>query len=71
MADNIKIIGDINDIQRISRFNLEVLNLLNLEVKNETFGFENDYIEFFVYDTEGTLLNRNYKNYLVQHLLLI
>jgi hypothetical protein len=46
MADNIKIIGNINNIQRINRLNLKDLNLLNFQVKNQTFGFENDYIEY-------------------------
>jgi hypothetical protein len=60
MADNIKIIGNINDIQRINRLNLKDLNLLNSQVKNQTFGFENDYIEYFVYDGGNNLINSNY-----------
>jgi hypothetical protein len=60
MADNIKIIGDINNIQRLNRLKLEDLNLLQSEVKNQTFGFENDYIEYFTYDTSGNLINSNY-----------
>jgi hypothetical protein len=60
MADNIKIIGDINNIQRINRLKPEDLNLLQSEVKNQTFGFENDYIEYFIYDTSGNLINNNY-----------
>ena len=60
MADNIRIIGNINDIQRVNRLKLEDLNLLNLQVKNQTFGFENDYIEYFVYDGGGNLINSNY-----------
>jgi hypothetical protein len=60
MADNIKIIGDINNIQRINRLKLEDLNLLQSEVKNQTFGFGNDYIEYFIYDTSGNLINSNY-----------
>jgi hypothetical protein len=60
MADNIKIIGSINNIQRINRLKLEDLNLLNSQVKNQTFGFENDYIEYFIYDAGGNLINSNY-----------
>jgi len=60
MADNIKIIGNINDIQRINRLNSEDLNLLSSEVKNQIFGFENDYIEFFIYDPAQNLINSNY-----------
>jgi hypothetical protein len=60
MADNIKIIGNINDIQRLNRLNPEDLNLLSSEVKNQIFGFENDYIEFFIYDSTRNLINSNY-----------
>jgi hypothetical protein len=60
MADNIKIIGNINDIQRLNRLNPEDLNLLSSEVKNQIFGFENDYIEFFIYDSARNLINSNY-----------
>jgi hypothetical protein len=60
MANNIKIIGDINDIQRVNRLKLEDLNLLQSEIKNQTFGFENDYIEYFIYDISGNLINSNY-----------
>jgi hypothetical protein len=60
MADNIKIIGNINNIQRINRLNSEDLNLLSSEVKNQIFGFENDYIEFFTYDAAYNLINSNY-----------
>jgi len=65
MADNIRIIGNINDIQRINRLKLEDLNLLNVQVKNQTFGFENDYIEYFIYDGGGNLIdsNYNYRNF--------
>jgi hypothetical protein len=65
MADNIKIIGNINDIQRISRLKLEDQNLLNTQVINQTFGFKDDYIEFYIYDTNQNLLysNSNYKNF--------
>ena len=55
-----KIIGNINDIQRIIRFDLEDTNLLNSQLVNESFGFENDYIELFIYDINGNLLNINY-----------
>jgi len=65
MADNIRIIGNINDIQRINRLKTEDLNLLDIQVKNQTFGFENDYIEYFIYDGGGNLIdsNYNYKNF--------
>ena len=60
MADNIRIIGNINDIQRVNRLKSEDLNLLDIQVKNQTFGFENDYIEYFVYDGGGNLIDSNY-----------
>ena len=60
MADNIRIIGSISDIQRVHRLKLEDLNLLNTEVKNQTFGFKNDYIEYFIYDGGGNLISSNY-----------
>jgi hypothetical protein len=60
MADNIKIIGNIDDIQRVNRFKLEDLNLLSSQTKNQIFGFENDYIEYFIYDAGGNLINNNY-----------
>ena len=65
MADNIKIIGNINDVQRVNRLKLEDLKLLQSEVKNQTFGFENDYIEYFIYDAGGNLIssNYNYRNF--------
>ena len=65
MADNIRIIGSINDIQRINRLKSEDLNLLNVQIKNQTFGFENDYIEYFIYDGGGNLIdsNYNYRNF--------
>jgi hypothetical protein len=59
MANNIKIIGNINDIQRITRFDLDDTNLFNPQSINKSFGFENDYIELFIYDINGNLLNIN------------
>jgi hypothetical protein len=65
MADNIKIIGNINDIQRISRVKIEDQNLLNYYIINQSFGYKQDYIEFFVYDLNKNLIysNNNYKNF--------
>ena len=65
MADNIKIIGNVNNINRVSRIDNEDLNLLSPKVKNQYFGFKNDYIELFIYDTSNNLLvsNYNYKSF--------
>jgi hypothetical protein len=60
MANNIKIIGNISNTDRISRITNEDLNLLSPEIKNQYFGYENDYIELFVYDLSNNLLNSNY-----------
>ena len=59
MADNIKIIGNINDIQRISRIKDEDQNLLNTQIINQTFGYNKDYIEFFIYDLNQNLIYSN------------
>ena len=65
MADNIKIIGNINDIQRISRIKNEDQNLLNTQIVNQTFGYDKDYIELFIYDLNKNLVysNLDYKNF--------
>jgi hypothetical protein len=65
MADNIKIIGNINDIQRISRIKNEDQNLLNTQTINQTFGYNKDYIELFIYDLNQNLIysNLDYKNF--------
>jgi hypothetical protein len=65
MADNIKIIGNINDIQRISRIKNEDQNLLNTQTINQTFGYSKDYIELFIYDLNQNLVysNLDYKNF--------
>jgi hypothetical protein len=60
MADNIKIVGDILETQQISRYSEEDLRLLATQVIKEDFGKQNDYIEYFVYDAGGNLLNINY-----------
>lgn len=60
MADNIRILGNINDIKRINRLKIEDLNLLNSSIQNQLFGFNDDYIEFFVYNVNGSLLDSNY-----------
>jgi hypothetical protein len=65
MANNIKIIGNVNNTSRISRIGDEDLNLLSPEIKNQYFGFKDDYIESFIYDTSNNLLvsNYNYKSF--------
>jgi hypothetical protein len=49
MADNIKIVGDILNIDTISRYLPEDINLINSKKLQENFGGKDDYIEYFVY----------------------
>ena len=63
MVDNIKIVGNINSISTVSRYSSEDTNLIQSNRIQENFGGENDYIEYYVYDIGGNLLNTNY-NYL-------
>ena len=63
MADNIKIIGNILNTTTVSRYSAEDTNLIATRNLQENFGGTNDYIEYFIYDAGGNLLNTNY-NYL-------
>jgi hypothetical protein len=60
MADNIKIVGNIVNTQQISRYDEADVNLLSSSLLKEDFGQQNDYIEYFIYDAGGNLLNTNY-----------
>ena len=60
MADNIKIVGSILNTEQVSRYDANDLNLLSSQTIKEDFGKQNDYIEYFVYDAGGNLLNINY-----------
>jgi len=60
MANNIQIVGNIIDEQRVLRYDTADLNLLTPFLIKEDFGQQNDYIEYFVYDAGGNLLNLNY-----------
>ena len=63
MADNIKIVGNILNTTTVTRYSTEDTNLISSKKLQENFGGTNDYIELFVYDAGGNLLNSNY-NYL-------
>jgi hypothetical protein len=63
MADNIKIVGEIVNIEQKSRYDEADLNLLNPFNLKKDFGLPKDYIEYFVYDAGGNLLNISY-NYI-------
>lgn len=60
MADNIQIVGSIISTQEISRYNEEDIRLLTSQTIQESFGKQNDYIEYFIYDAGNNLLNTNY-----------
>ena len=60
MANNIQIVGNILNEQQIPRYDAADVNLLTSQTIQEDFGLTNDYIEYFVYDAGGNLLNTNY-----------
>ena len=60
MADNIKIIGNIVGSTTISRYNTSDSNLIASQAIQESFGQYADYIEYYIYDAAGNLLNTNY-----------
>jgi hypothetical protein len=60
MANNIQIVGNILNSSTISRYSDQDTTLLTpLEIE-ENFGDSSDYIEYYVYDAGGNLLNINY-----------
>jgi hypothetical protein len=65
MADNIKIIGNVSDIQRVSRIDVGDQNILNPQNLPQTFNYKEDYIEFFIYSLSNELLyvEKDYKKY--------
>jgi hypothetical protein len=60
MADNIKIVGEILNTQEVSRYDDADVKLLTSQTIRENFGQTNDYIEYYVYDIGGNVLNTNY-----------
>ena len=60
MADNIKIIGNIVGSTTVSRYNTSDSNLIASQNIQENFGQYADYIEYYIYDTAGNLLNTSY-----------
>jgi len=57
MVNNIQIIGNIIDSTIVSRYNNDDINLIFSQEIQQDFGDENDYIEYYIYDIEGNLLN--------------
>jgi hypothetical protein len=60
MADNITIVGNVNSIQRISRFKATDTNLLSIDSLPQNFGRKGDFIEFFIYDDNNNLIALDY-----------
>ena len=60
MADNIKIVGQIVETDRITRYTPQEEQLLNPIIQQETFGLPSDYIEYFIFDQGGNVLNSSY-----------
>ena len=60
MVDNIQIVGNILNGTTVSRYSSEDTNLLLSRNIQEHFGGKNQYIEYFIYDAGGNLLNSNY-----------
>ena len=60
MVDNIQIVGNIINATTVSRYSSEDTNLLLSRNIQEHFGGNNQYIEYFIYDAGGNLLNSNY-----------
>jgi hypothetical protein len=60
MADNIKIVGQVLDTSRVNRYDIQDEQLLFPIIQQETFGKPEDYVEYFVFDLGGNVLNSNY-----------
>ncbi len=60
MADNIRIVGEVLNTDIVNRYTLQDEQLLLPSIQQETFGASNDYIEFFVFDIGGSILNSDY-----------
>jgi hypothetical protein len=60
MANNIQIVGDILNSSTISRYSTQDTNLIASQEIQDDFGASNDYIEYYIYDIGGNLLNTNY-----------
>ena len=57
---NIQIVGDILNSSTISRYSTQDTNLIASQEIQDDFGASNDYIEYYIYDIGGNLLNTNY-----------
>ena len=60
MANNIQIVGDILNITVVNRYTDTDSRLIPAQEIQRDFGAENDYIEYYIYDIGGNLLDLNY-----------
>jgi hypothetical protein len=60
MANNIQIVGNILNSSTISRYSIQDTKLIASQEIQDDFGAENDYIEYYIYDAGGNLLNLTY-----------
>lgn len=60
MADNIRIVGEVLNTDIVNRYDFQDEQLLLPSIQQETFGAASDYIEYFVFDLGGSVLNSDY-----------
>lgn len=60
MANNITIVGEILNTDIVNRYTIQDEQLLFPVLQQETFGSSSDYVEYFVFDLGGNVLNSNY-----------
>ena len=60
MADRVTIVGQILDTDIVNRYTLQDESLMIPIIQQETFGRSTDYIEYFVFDLGGNVLNSDY-----------
>ena len=60
MADNVRIVGQVLNRDQIDRYSIEDEQLLRPVVQQETFGRSEDYIEYFVFDLGGNIIDKTY-----------
>ena len=58
---NIQIIGNINSTSNVSRYSSDDTNLIGSQNIQESFDIYNDYIEYYVYDINGNILDVDYE----------
>jgi hypothetical protein len=60
MANNIQIVGNILNSSTISRYSAQDTRLISSQEIQDDFGADNDYIEYYIYDAGGNLLDLTY-----------